>query len=152
MWVYVKENGEILTVSEKDVVASGYARKYEYQGEIPNERLDFYLFDGEKFVKKGEQQIVSILKEEINDLRKSKTSSLLSQTDYVLLKLQEAQIEEDTDKYNALLQQYSGILAQRQAIRQWNDGIEQRIQNATTKDELVTIEAEIDSYTGDANE
>jgi len=86
------------------------------------------------------------VKERANSLRKSKVSSLLSQTDYVLLKLQEAQIEGDTDRYNALLQQYSGVLAQRQAIRQWNDEIEQRIQNASTVEELEQIMEEIRGY------
>lgn len=86
------------------------------------------------------------MKDRANNLRKSKVSSLLSQTDYVLLKLQEAQIEGDNNKYNTLLQRYSDVLAQRQAIRQWNDEIEQRIQNVSTVEELEQIVEEIDKY------
>jgi len=92
------------------------------------------------------------LRLKVDNKRKAKVKQLLSSTDYVVIKIQEAKINEDDTTYQNLLNEYNDVLTYRQNVRNWNAEKENEIQNATTKDELLTIEAEIDSYTGDANE
>jgi hypothetical protein len=85
----------------------------------------------------------------VNDLRKRKVASLLSKTDYVIIKLQEAKTLGDDDLYNELLQKYQQVLQEREEIRQWNDGIKQKIFSAATVEELEEIKKEIESYKND---
>jgi len=63
--------------------------------------------------------------------------SLISQTDYVLLKIQEAR--ELGQDVTSLLQKYQPKLQWRQALRQWKSAKEQAIQNAKSKEELASI-------------
>jgi len=97
------------------------------------------------------QPTLEELKVIVNNQRKSKVLSLLQSTDYVITKLQEAQIDSDIDLYNTLLQQYQTELSQRKDIRTWNNTIEQSIANATTIEELEQIRQEISNYTGGSN-
>jgi len=82
----------------------------------------------------------------VDNQRKAKVLNLLSKTDYVILKIQEAQILGNTELYNSLLQRYQPQLDQRQTIREWNKQIEQKIANATTREELQQIRQEIQNY------
>jgi len=83
----------------------------------------------------------------VHNERKAKVASLLSKTDYIITKIQEAQIKGDTSKYEELISYYNSQLQQRDAIRQWNDDLERRIQSATTTEELEQIRQEIANYT-----
>lgn len=74
---------------------------------------------------------------------KEKVTQMLSETDWVVIKLQsmkeegwsEAEIENEKQKYVK-------ILAQRKAIREWNLKMKQIIQNAQTVEELEGIKIE----------
>jgi len=66
--------------------------------------------------------------------------SLISQTDYVLIKLQEAR-ELGLDIVS-LLQKYQTKLQWRQALRRWKNEKEQAIMNAQNKEELENIDLE----------
>lgn len=68
--------------------------------------------------------------------------SLLSQSDYVLLKIQEAR--ELGQDVASLLEKYTPVLDKRQAIRDWNKQTKQAIMNAKTIKELEEIKIEID--------
>ena len=67
-------------------------------------------------------------------------ASLLERTDYVVVRIAEAEINGDTDTAEQLKQKYAKQLQEREAIRQWNKQIKQAIQNAKTLDELKQIE------------
>jgi len=82
----------------------------------------------------------------VDNERKRKIANLLSQTDYVIIKLQEAKVLDDEAKYQELLEQYNSVLEQRKQIRAWNDDVKKRIQEATTREELEKIRQEITSY------
>jgi len=82
----------------------------------------------------------------VDNERKNKVESLLLPTDYVIIKLQEAKVLGDETKYQELLEQYNSVLEQRKQIRVWNDNVEKRIQEATTREELEQIRQEIESY------
>jgi putative heme iron utilization protein len=84
-----------------------------------------------------------MIKIDIEKLRQKKleelkayAASLLAQTDYVITKIAEAQIQNDTEEVEALKQKYATQLQQREAIRQWNEQMKQAIGNATSLEEL----------------
>jgi len=89
---------------------------------------------------------VEELRTMIDNQRKRKVSNLLSKTDYILLKLQEAQAVGNETEYQNLLQTYANEIQQRRKIREWNNDIEQKIQSATTIEELEAIRKEIAEY------
>jgi hypothetical protein len=85
--------------------------------------------------------------EKLNEAKQSKlsqlktyTASLLSSTDYIITKISEAQLLNDTDQVEALKQKYSSQLQQRENIRVWGEQLKQAINNATTIEELNSIE------------
>ena len=67
-------------------------------------------------------------------------ASLLSPTDYVVVKIAEAETLGDTEAVEQLKQRYATQLQQRQAIRQWNEQMKQVINNAKTLEELRSLE------------
>jgi hypothetical protein len=71
---------------------------------------------------------------------KSYVARLLGQTDYIIVKIAEAQTLGDTNAVEQLKQKYAEKLQQREAIRQWNEQTKQAIRNAETLDELRSIE------------
>jgi glutathione synthase/RimK-type ligase-like ATP-grasp enzyme len=75
---------------------------------------------------------------------KSYVARLLEQTDYIIIKIAEAQASGDTETAEQLKQKYTTQLQQRQAIRQWNEQMKQAIRNAETLDELRSIEIKYD--------
>jgi hypothetical protein len=71
---------------------------------------------------------------------KSYVASLLEQTDYVIVKIAEAQIIGDIEAVEQLKQKYAQKLQQREAIREWSEQMKQAIRNAKTLEELRRIE------------
>jgi hypothetical protein len=71
---------------------------------------------------------------------KSYVASLLEQTDYIIVRIAEAQLRGDEAEVEQLKQKYSQKLQQREAIRQWNEQMKQAIRNAKTLAELRSIE------------
>jgi hypothetical protein len=71
---------------------------------------------------------------------KSYVASLLEQTDYIIVKISEAQVLGDTNEVERLKQKYATQLQQREAIRQWNEQMKQAIRNAQTLEELRSLE------------
>jgi len=71
---------------------------------------------------------------------KNYVASLLTPTDYIIVKIAEAQALGDTAQVDALKQKYSTQLQQREAIRAWNEQMKQSINNAKSLDELLSLE------------
>jgi hypothetical protein len=71
---------------------------------------------------------------------KTYVAGLLAQTDYIITKIAEAQIQNDTAEVEALKQKYSVQLQQREAIRQWNEQMKQSIKNAQSLEDLLRLE------------
>lgn len=82
---------------------------------------------------------------ELSKVFKDYVATLLAQTDYIVTKIAEAQIQNDTAEVEALKQKYATQLQQREAIRQWNEQMEQAIKNAQSLEELNSIEIKYDS-------
>jgi len=75
---------------------------------------------------------------------KNYVASLLGQTDYMVMKIAEAQALGNTDEVERLKQKYAKQLQQREAIRQWNEQMKQAIRNAQTLEELRSLEIRLD--------
>jgi hypothetical protein len=71
---------------------------------------------------------------------KNYVSELLAPTDYIIVKISEAQAFGDTNAVEQLKQKYTTQLQQRQAIREWNEHMKQAIKNAKTIEELRSLE------------
>lgn len=112
--------------------------------DVPDETLpqDLIIDNGVLRLKTEEEKLAELKQEKLKQL-KTCVASLLSQTDWVILKLQSLRDEGWSDaKIQAEMQKYQSILDERKAIREWNLQIEQMIQNAQTIQELESIKIE----------
>ena len=108
----------------------------ELEVESPN---DIILDNGQIRVKTEAEKLAEEKQRKLAELR-SYIASLLSQTDYVITKIAEAEAFGNTEAVEQLKQRYATQLQQRQAIRQWNEKMKQAIRNAETLEEIRSIE------------
>jgi len=101
--------------------------------------LDDIIYDGIQIRLKTEEEKLAEEKQKKLEELKRYVARLLSQTDYVVLKISEAQALGNTEAVEQLKQRYATQLQQRQAIRQWNEQMKQAIRNAETLEELRSI-------------
>jgi hypothetical protein len=112
-------------------------RAVEFEVETP----DDVVLDNSQIRIKTEQEKLETMKRDALMELKMIISSLLAPTDYILLKITEAQaLGEDIEP---LLTRYALELSQRQAIREWNSSKKEEIRNAKTREELQHILEEI---------
>jgi len=71
---------------------------------------------------------------------KNYVEQLLKPTDYIVVKIAEAQVRGDEAEVERLKQRYARQLQQREDIRQWNEQMKEVIRNAKTLEELRQIE------------
>ena len=127
------ENKQLFTTEDKNLVPSD-AIEFEV------ENFDDVVYDGTQIRLKTQDEKLQELKAQKLSELKTYVASLLTQTDYVITKIAEAQIQNDTAEVEALKQKYSAQLQQREAIRAWNEQIKQTINNAQSLDELLSLE------------
>jgi uncharacterized protein YdcH (DUF465 family) len=128
-WV---ENGQLFTTEDENLAPSDAI-------EFDVESLDDVIYDGTQIrVKTQDEKLQELKAQKLSEL-KTYVASLLVQTDYVITKIAEAQIQNDTAEVEALKQKYATQLQQREAIRQWNEQTKQAIKNAQSLDELNSI-------------
>jgi len=128
-WV---ENGQLFTTDDKNL-APFDAIEFEI------ESFDELIWDGTQIrLKTHDEKLQELKTQKLLEL-KTYVASLLAQTDYVITKIAEAQILNDTAEVVALKQKYLAQLQQRKAIRQWNEQMKQAIQNAQSLNELMSI-------------
>jgi Na+/phosphate symporter len=108
----------------------------ELEVETPD---DVILDNGQIRVKTGTEKLEEEKRRKLAELR-NYVRSLLETTDYVVVRITEAEIKGDIDTAEQLKQKYATQLQQRQAIREWNEQIKQAIRNAQTLEELRQIE------------
>ena len=136
VWAYIHPELNILCCALlKESIPQGI-QAIEFDVESP----DDVIYDGVQIrLKTQEEKIQEEKQRKLAEL-KSYVASLLAPTDYIIIKITEAQALEDTTQIEALKQKYSAQLQQREAIRVWNEQTKQAIQNAQTIDELKAIE------------
>jgi len=109
--------------------------------ELEVETPDDVILDenGQIRVKTEAEKLEEEKQRKLAELKKY-TASLLEQTDYVVIRIAEAETFGDIETAEQLRQKYATQLQQRQAIREWNEQMKQRIRNAETLEELRSIE------------
>ena len=129
-WV---ENGQLFTTEDMNL-APLEAVEFEV------ESFDDLTYDGTQIRLKTQDEKLQEQKDKKLAELKNYVASLLAQTDYIVIKISEAQALGDTEAVEQLKQKYATQLQQRQAIRQWNEQMKQAIRNAQTLEELRSIE------------
>jgi len=108
--------------------------------ELDVENPDDVIFDdGQIRVKTEAEKLAEEKQKKLAELR-SYVASTLEQTDYIIVRIAEAEALGNTEAVEQLKQRYATQLQQRQAIRQWNEQMKQAIRNAKTLEELRRIE------------
>jgi hypothetical protein len=102
--------------------------------------IDDVVYDNEQIRLKTKAEKLAEEKQRKPAELKNYVASLLGQTDYMVMKIAEAQALGNTDEVERLKQKYAKQLQQREAIRQWNEQTKQAIRNAQTLEELRSLE------------
>jgi len=136
VWAYIHPDLGILCCALlKESVPEG-VEAVELEVEDPN---DVVYDNGQIRVKTEAEKLEEEKQKKLEEL-KNYVEHLLEPTDYVIVKVAEAQMRGDEAEVERLRQRYARQLQQREAIRQWNEQMKQAIRNAKTLDELRQIE------------
>jgi len=139
MFVWL-ENGKLKVAFHKEN-ATEYAIEIDTFGLTPIPPVDaFVKVDSGTIIKKTQDEILQWFKDEKMKKLKDYVASLFQETDYIITKISEAQLLNDTAQVEALKQKYSLQLQEREKIRAWNEQMKQAIKNATTIEELNRLE------------
>ncbi len=104
--------------------------------ELEVESPDDVVYDnGQIRVKTEAEKLAEEKERKLAELR-SYVATLLEQTDYIIIRIVEAQMLGDLEKAEELKQKYTKELQQRQELREWNEQIKQAIRNAKTLEEF----------------
>jgi hypothetical protein len=135
VWAYIHPQLNILCCALLPEAVPEGVQAVELEVVSPD---DVIYDNGQIRVKTEAEKLAEEKQKKLEEL-KQYVASLLSPTDYVITKIAEAQIRNDTEEVEALKQKYSAQLQQREAIRQWNEQMKQAIQNAQNLEELMGI-------------
>jgi len=108
----------------------------EFEVETPDDAI---LDNGQIRVKTEAEKLEEEKQRKLAEL-KSYVATLLEQTDYVVVKIAEAEALGDAEAVEQLKQKYAKQLQERQAIREWNEQMKQAIKGAKTLEELRSLE------------
>jgi DNA-binding helix-hairpin-helix protein with protein kinase domain len=135
VWAYLHPELNILCCALLPEAVPQGVEAVELEVETP----DDLTYDGSQIRLKTQDEKLQELKTRKLSELKTYVAGLLAQTDYIITKIAEAQIQNDTAEVEALKQKYSVQLQQREAIRQWNEQMKQLIRNAMSLEELKNI-------------
>jgi hypothetical protein len=136
VWAYLYPELNILCCALLPEAVPEGVEAIELEVETPD---DVVLDEnGQIRVKTEAEKLVEEKQRKLAEL-KTYVAGLLAQTDYIITKIAEAQIQGDTAEVEQLKQKYSAQLQQREAIRTWNEQMKQLIRNATSLEELRNI-------------
>jgi len=136
VWAYIHPELKTLCCALLQESIPDNVEAIEFEVENPND----IVYDGSQIRLKTQDEKLQELKAQKLSELKTYIAGLLAKTDYIITKIAEAQIQNDTAKVEALKQQYSTQLQQREAIRSWNEQMKQAIKNAQSLDELLSLE------------
>jgi hypothetical protein len=137
LYVWV-DDGQLFATEDKNLALSN-AIEFEV------ESFDDLIWDGTQIRLKTQDEKLQELKAQKLSELKTYVASLLSQTDWVIIKLQSMKEEGWSDnEIQVEVQKYQPILEKRKRIREWNKQTKQAIQNAKTIEELEAIKIEFE--------
>jgi len=135
VWAYIHPQLNILCCALLPEAIPEGVQAIEFDVESP----DDVIYDGTQIrLRTDAEKLQEVKLRKLSEL-KSYVAGLLAPTDYIIIKIAEAQAIGDTNQVNALKQKYSVQLQRREAIRQWNEQTKQAINNAQSLDELNSI-------------
>ena len=108
----------------------------EFEVESPD---DVILDNGQIRVKTEAEKLAEEKERKLAELKKY-VATLLKPTDYVVVRIAEAQVRGDVVEVERLKRKYAKQLQEREAIRQWSKQMKQAIRNTKTLEELRRIE------------
>jgi hypothetical protein len=136
VWAYIHPDLNILCCALLPEAVPEGVEAVELEVESP----DDVIYDGTQIRLKTEAEKLEEEKQKKLEELKRYVANLLEPTDYVVIRIAEAEVRGDTDTAEQLRQRYATQLQQRQAIREWNEQMKQAIRNAKTLEELRRIE------------
>jgi hypothetical protein len=136
VWAYIHPELNLLCCALLPEAVPEGVEAVEFEVESPD---DVVLDNGQIRLKTEAEKLQEEKQRKLTEL-KNYVASMLEQTDYIITKIAEAQIQNDTAEVESLKQKYSVQLQQREAIRQWNEQMKQSIKNAQSLDELLRLE------------
>ncbi len=134
-FVLYKDEGKIYKLEAELPPSDAYVI-FEFDAETPD---DIILDNGKIRLKTEAEKLAEEKERKLAEL-KSYVATLLEQTDYIIVRIAEAEIKGDTAEAERLRQRYTKQLQEREAIRQWNEQMKQAIRNAKNLEELKSIE------------
>ena len=136
VWAYIHPNLNILCCALLPEAVPEGVEAVELEVETPD---DVILDNGQIRVKTETEKLEEGKQRKLAEL-KNYVASMLEPTDYIIIKIAEAQVRGDEAEVERLRQRYASQLQQREVIRQWNEQMKQAIKNAETLEELRSIE------------
>jgi mevalonate kinase len=136
VWAYIHPDLHILCCALLPEAVPPNVEAVELEVASPD---DVILDNGQIRVKTEAEKLEEERQKKLAEL-KNYVASLLEQTDYIIVRIAEAQAKGDEAEVERLRQKYSQKLQEREAIRQWNEQMKQAIRNAQTLAELRSIE------------
>jgi hypothetical protein len=143
VWAYIHPDLKILCCALLPEAVPQGIEAIELEVETP----DDVTYDGSQIRFKTQDEKLQELKAQKLSELKTYVAGLLAQTDYIITKIAEAQIQGDTAEVEALKQKYTTQLQQREAIRQWNEQMKQFIKTAQSLDDLLRLEIKFEDPT-----
>ncbi len=134
-FVLYKDEGKIYKLEAELPPSDAYVI-FEFDAETP----DDIIFDNGQIRLKTEAEKLAEEKERKLAELKNYVASKLEETDYIIIKIAEAEVKGDEIEVERLKRRYAKQLQQRQAIREWNEQMKQAIRNAKTLEELRQLE------------
>ncbi len=136
VWAFIHPELRILCCAIlREAVPEG-VEYVELEVETPD---DVVLDNGQIRVKTEAEKLAEEKERKLAQLR-SYVASLLSPTDYIVIRIAEAETLGNIETAEQLKQKYATQLQQRQAIREWNEQMKQAIRNAENLEEIRSIE------------
>ena len=136
VWAFIHPELNILCCTLLPEAVPPNVEYIELEVESPD---DVILDNGQIRVKTEAEKLAEEKQKKLAELR-SYVASMLEQTDYVIVKISEAETLGDTDEVERFKRKYAKQLQERQAIRQWNEKMKQAIRNAKTLEEIRNLE------------
>ncbi len=136
VWAFVHPDLKTLCCALLPEAVPSNVEAVELEVETPD---DVMVDNGQIRLKTEAEKLAEEKQKKLEEL-KQYVATLLSQTDYIIIRIAEAEVKGDTTEAEQLRQKYVTQLQQREDIRQWNEQMKQAIRNAKNLEKLRSIE------------
>ncbi len=136
VWAFVHPELKTLCCAILPEAVPPNIQAVELEVETPD---DVVVDNGQIRLKTEAEKLAEEKQKKLEELKRY-VATLLSRTDYIVIKIAEAETLGNIETVEQLKQKYATQLQQRQDIREWNEQMKQVIRNAENLEELRSIE------------